>query len=617
MPHVPPEALLSRTDDRRTLLLALGAAGVTLAVVLGVIGLPVVNACAGDPRGVVICLRDMADRKFDLPGTVPGQVAETTPGEAPAPPATVVAETEAPAAAGGPLEAPAVEPAVVPPQPIEAPAPTAKPAQPVAAAPAEPAPTATQPEAAAPAPLEMTAAEPEPDVPTPFKPKVPATEPVPLSPDDTALNWSVPSEPQDTEALPLPAEALATQVETADQIEEPAIGAAELAAQPEPAAPAATPSEPATPPVAASQPEPAVPAAASPPEAPLVVANAEPAGSRPPAPTIAAPVVLAPTIDAIELDGIRSFVSGSGPAGALMRLYADGELIGESPVEAGRWLVEGSNLLDSPRRELRVEAIEPDTGKLLGVAAITVEIELPDGGAPPDERPEETPDLGSGVAPAPQPEPAPATLAAAPPGSSAPAEFADNKPSVTAAVPASEPVAEPALVIDPAPTAAVAPEPDIAAIEPQAEPEPLPPLAAVVPRGESASVEILAPSTLQPATLPPAEAGADEPSTITLPTPEAPALIAEFEVRTAEPAQPPGQPVTILRLLPFGDPDEGRYNVGKAIIRHGDTLWSIARRYYGHGIHYRTIFHANRELIRRPSRIFPGQIFDLPLVTDD
>ncbi len=420
------------------------------------------------------------------------------------------------------------------------------------------------------------------------------------------MTWSVPSASQDIAETPVQAEAPAARVETfAVQNDEPVAEAAEPAAQAEP--------------TSASLAEPAAPPAATPPQAPLVVANAEPAASQPPAPIVAAPVILAPTIDAIELDGIRSFVSGSGPAGALMRLYADGELIGESPVEEGRWLVEGSNLLDTPRRELRVEAIEPDTGKLLGVAAITVEIELPDGGAPPDERPEETPDFGSGVAPTPRPEPAPATLASAapPPATAAPPELADNEPAVTAAVPATEPAAEPALAIDPSRTEPEAPEPELAAIEPQVEPEPLPPLAAVVPERESASVEILRPSTLQPTILPPVGDGADDPSTIILVTPDAPALIAELEVPAPEPARPPGQPVTILRLLPFGDPDEGRYNVGKAIIRHGDTLWSLARRYYGHGIHYRTIFHANRDLIRRPSRIFPGQIFDLPLVTDD
>ena len=82
-------------------------------------------------------------------------------------------------------------------------------------------------------------------------------------------------------------------------------------------------------------------------------------------------------------------------------------------------------------------------------------------------------------------------------------------------------------------------------------------------------------------------------------------------------AQPPGRSVTVLKLIPFGDPVDGRFTGGKAIIRRGDTLWSIAHRYYGSGIHYRTIFKANRDLISRPSRIYPGQIFDLPLVTEE
>ncbi|OEO32349.1 hypothetical protein VW23_011950 [Devosia insulae DS-56] len=608
-----PEAPLSRTDDRRTLLLALGAAGVTLAVALGVIGLPAVNACSTDPRGIVTCLRDMADRKFDLPGTIPGQVAETVPTDVADPPVAVVAEPEAPAAAGGPLEAPAVEPAIVSLEPRAVPAPAAKPAepQPVAAAPAESAPSVLpQPAAGAPAAVKVaTAPELQPTEPKPLAPEVPAVEPKPTL-DDTALSWSVASEPQDTEKRSVEAETSAAQAEP-PQSDEPAVEAAKPLAQVEPPPVVPALPEPATPPVAA-QPETAAPPLTTA-EAPLVVANAEPAASQPPAPTVAAPVILAPTIDAIELDGTRSFVSGSGPAGALMRLYADGELIGESPVEEGRWLVEGSNLLDSPRRELRIEAIEPDTGKLLGVAAITVEIELPDGGAPPDERSEEAPEPGSGVAPTPQPESAPAIANGAP----AP-ELADNEPPVTAAVPDAAPVEQPDPAIEPSPARPepVA-EPELAAGERRREFGPLPPLATVVPERESASVEILAPSTLQPTTLPPVEAGGADPSTITLPTPDAPALMAEFEVRSPEPPQPPGQPITMLRLLPFGDPDGGRYNVGKAIIRHGDTLWSIARRYYGHGIHYRTIFHANRELIRRPSRIFPGQIFDLPLVTDD
>lgn len=48
------------------------------------------------------------------------------------------------------------------------------------------------------------------------------------------------------------------------------------------------------------------------------------------------------------------------------------------------------------------------------------------------------------------------------------------------------------------------------------------------------------------------------------------------------------------------------------IIRRGDNLWRIARRNYGRGIRYGTIFDANRDRIRNPHLIFPGQVFVVP-----
>jgi nucleoid-associated protein YgaU len=48
------------------------------------------------------------------------------------------------------------------------------------------------------------------------------------------------------------------------------------------------------------------------------------------------------------------------------------------------------------------------------------------------------------------------------------------------------------------------------------------------------------------------------------------------------------------------------------IIRRGDNLWRIARRNYGRGIKYHAIFEANRDKIRNPHLIFPGQVFIIP-----
>lgn len=56
---------------------------------------------------------------------------------------------------------------------------------------------------------------------------------------------------------------------------------------------------------------------------------------------------------------------------------------------------------------------------------------------------------------------------------------------------------------------------------------------------------------------------------------------------------------------------------GSVIIRRGDTLWRISRRVYGRGIRYTTIYTANRDQIKNPHRIWPGQVFGVPGVSED
>lgn len=47
-------------------------------------------------------------------------------------------------------------------------------------------------------------------------------------------------------------------------------------------------------------------------------------------------------------------------------------------------------------------------------------------------------------------------------------------------------------------------------------------------------------------------------------------------------------------------------------VQRGDTLWAIARDRYGEGPLFVRVFEANREAIRDPDLIYPGQVFDLP-----
>ncbi|WP_127111666.1 LysM peptidoglycan-binding domain-containing protein [Shimia sediminis] len=47
-------------------------------------------------------------------------------------------------------------------------------------------------------------------------------------------------------------------------------------------------------------------------------------------------------------------------------------------------------------------------------------------------------------------------------------------------------------------------------------------------------------------------------------------------------------------------------------VQPGSTLWAIATDRYGEGVLYVRVFEANRDRIRDPDLIYPGQIFNLP-----
>ena len=44
----------------------------------------------------------------------------------------------------------------------------------------------------------------------------------------------------------------------------------------------------------------------------------------------------------------------------------------------------------------------------------------------------------------------------------------------------------------------------------------------------------------------------------------------------------------------------------------GDCLWNIAKKYYGNGSKYTVIYNANRDKIKNPNLIYPGQVLTIP-----
>jgi nucleoid-associated protein YgaU len=98
-----------------------------------------------------------------------------------------------------------------------------------------------------------------------------------------------------------------------------------------------------------------------------------------------------------------------------------------------------------------------------------------------------------------------------------------------------------------------------------------------------------------------AEAVKTEPTT-PAPAPEQPATEDKnLDVTTAAATEQAAKAI---------EPDKPR--AGKVVIQPGNNLWKLSRIIYGRGIHFTVIYKANKDQIRNPNRIYPGQIFAIP-----
>lgn len=50
-------------------------------------------------------------------------------------------------------------------------------------------------------------------------------------------------------------------------------------------------------------------------------------------------------------------------------------------------------------------------------------------------------------------------------------------------------------------------------------------------------------------------------------------------------------------------------------IKKGDTLWEISKKYLGNGKRYSEIYELNRDVLKSPSLIYPGQVIKLPNIS--
>ena len=134
--------------------------------------------------------------------------------------------------------------------------------------------------------------------------------------------------------------------------------------------------------------------------------------------------------------------------------------------------------------------------------------------------------------------------------------------------------------------------------QPVAQEEPAASVLAETEPAQPSAAETAAGSTPAPVT---AETAAEEPAV----EPAAEAPVAEVMPAETEAAQDLAQAVTAASPpAPV-----------TVTVQPGFTLWGIAQERYGDGVLYVQVFEANRDKIKDPDLIYPGQVFSVPEAT--
>lgn len=75
--------------------------------------------------------------------------------------------------------------------------------------------------------------------------------------------------------------------------------------------------------------------------------------------------------------------------------------------------------------------------------------------------------------------------------------------------------------------------------------------------------------------------------------------------------KPVAKPAPAPRPAPTS-PAPKQQNKTYTVVR-GDCLWNIAKKFYGNGSQYTKIYDANRDKIKNPNLIYPGQVLTIPV----
>jgi nucleoid-associated protein YgaU len=97
--------------------------------------------------------------------------------------------------------------------------------------------------------------------------------------------------------------------------------------------------------------------------------------------------------------------------------------------------------------------------------------------------------------------------------------------------------------------------------------------------------------------------------------PETTASVSAQTKRADSAAQQPQLAAAGATVLPSASPSPSAVVVPKittTTVARGDSLWRLSQNSYGAGTRYAVIYKANKEQIRNPNLIYPGQVFVVP-----